>query len=95
MNSWLTCSTQSQVTGPRVPHNRPSGQFGLDWVARCDHNHTRKRPHDSEIFGRVMGHAKGTVGKPASDRHDLDIRIVIAHVIPDLLQTPKRWKVRN
>jgi hypothetical protein len=34
-----------------------------------------------------MGDAQGTIGEPPADDNDLDIRVVVANVVADLLQT--------
>ena len=83
------------VYGTLVLDHGPCGGPGLGEVARTDHHHVGKRPHDGDVFRGLMGDTQRAVGESAADDDDLHVRIVIADVISYLLERPERREVGN
>jgi len=49
--------------------------------------------HDGDVLGCLMRHTQRPIGQAAADDHDLDVGVVIADVVADLLQAAERGKV--
>ena len=67
----------------------------LPRIRRRRNHHIGQGAKDGQIFGRMMGHTEGSVGETAADRNNFDRQVVIAHIIPYLLETAERWKVAD
>ena len=93
VDSRLARASEAQVAGPWQSRHGPSGELRLDRIVRRDHRHRRQRPHERDVLGCVVRIAQRAVGEPPANRHDLDRRVVVAHIVSDLLEAAHDRKV--
>ena len=84
---------EAEVARPGVRDDGARRRPRLDRVARRHHHHARQHAHDAEVLGGVVRGAQGAVGEAAADRHDLDVGLVVADVVADLLEAAQRREV--
>jgi hypothetical protein len=95
MNRGLAGSAEAEVAGPLFVDDRPRQEFRLDRVPGGDDEHPRQGTHDRQVLGGVVRHAERAVGQPSADCHHLHVRVVVADVVPDLLEAAEGREIRD
>src|ERR1035437_8523025 len=91
----LACLSKPKISWPWPRSNDPRNGSRLDRVSwRCDSD-VRECRHYGEVLDCMMRIAMAAISQSAAYGHDLYVQIVIANVVPNLLETTHHWKVRN
>src|SRR6476620_9213576 len=94
---------QQRLTSARKPKVRRAttcsdglrGDARLDRITGHEYFHARQSRHDSNIFNSVMRVALAAVGIAGTDGDDLNVRTVIADIVPNLLKAAQGREVTN
>ena len=84
---------QAQVHRAVVFDGGTGGTAGLVGVPGGDDDHVGKDAEDGNILRGEVCHSQRPVGHAPADGDDLDIGLVIADVVSDLLQRPERGEI--
>src|ERR1043166_10189945 len=89
VNNLFAYATQPQITRSVVSSDGARRESRLDRVIWCYYDHVRQRAHYRNILRCMMAHSQRTVRHTAADRNNLDVGLVVAHIISNLFQTPQ------